>query len=134
MNTSNATAIAYAAKSVSTYIAFYGYYCLSTVILGTTLNLLTLFVLCRSTFRNAQGRPTIHYMRTIAVIDFLGVYGWNVDGYLSAIHGFSLTYSYSVASCKFSFFFNFWTLQTSAWFQTHGSIDGKLSRLLLLAS
>ncbi|CAF1493930.1 unnamed protein product, partial [Adineta steineri] len=43
------------------------YYPLALVIIGTLLNLLTLIILCRSTFRDTKKQPIIHYMRAIAI-------------------------------------------------------------------
>ena len=47
------------------------YYPLALVIVGTLLNSLTFIILCRSTFRNRRARPTLHYMRAIAIFDIL---------------------------------------------------------------
>ncbi|CAF0981761.1 unnamed protein product [Adineta ricciae] len=98
MNTSNVTDMSNASNSEPDPFTFMGYYCLSMVVLGTIFNLFTLTVLCRTTFRNSQVRPMIHYMRAIAAIDFLGLYGWTLDAYFDAVYGFTLNYSYTVAS------------------------------------
>ncbi|UJR19187.1 hypothetical protein I4U23_022317 [Adineta vaga] len=76
--------------SYSTDIIFMGYYCLAIILIG----------LCQPKFCNTQTRPAIHYMRTIALINFAGLYGWTLDGYLSPIHEFALSYSYTIATYK----------------------------------
>ncbi|CAF0915812.1 unnamed protein product, partial [Adineta ricciae] len=98
MNISNTTAIPNTTNSNSNIFTFMGYYCLLIVILGTIFNLCTFAVLFRSVFRNTQARPMIHYMRAIAIIDFLGLYGWTLDTYFNMIYGFTLKNSYTVAS------------------------------------
>ena len=102
------------------------YYSLVLTVLGTLLNTLTLIVLCRSTFRNTRTRPTIHYMRTIAVFDILMLYGWNLDHYLSAVRGFSLQ-RLTIASCRFLSFLNYFSCQSSAWLRVFVCLDRYLS-------
>ena len=102
------------------------YYPLVLVILGTLLNTLTLIVLCRSTFRNTRTRPTIHYMRTIAIFDILMLYGWNLDHYLTPVHGFTLQ-RLTIASCRFLSFLNYFTAQSSAWLRVFLCLDRYLS-------
>lgn len=108
-------------------LSFLGYYSLVMVILGTILNLLTLSILFRPVFRNTQARPALHYMRTIAVIDLLGLYGWNLDNYFGTVHGFTLNNSYTIASCKFFSFFNYFILDVAAWLRVFVSLDRYLS-------
>ncbi|CAF3365033.1 unnamed protein product [Rotaria sp. Silwood1] len=67
------------------------YYSLTLVIVGTLLNILTFIVLCRSTLRNTKTRPTLHYMRAMAIFDILMLYGWNIDHYLATIYGFTFS-------------------------------------------
>ncbi|CAF2134123.1 unnamed protein product, partial [Rotaria magnacalcarata] len=74
----------------------FGYYGLVLVIIGTLLNLFTFFMLFHSTFGNAKKRPTLHYMREMALFDIAMLYGWNLDHYLLPVHGFKLHF-YSVA-------------------------------------
>ncbi|CAF1418694.1 unnamed protein product [Adineta ricciae] len=103
---------------VSSYlsdISFLGYHSLFMVILGSIFKVLTFIVLCRSAFRNTKIRPIIHYMRALALIDFLGLYGWNLDNYFGLIQGFTLYSSYTVISCKIFSFLNYFTTQVSAW-------------------
>ena len=109
-------------------LLFASYYPLSLAIGGTIFNLLTFVTLCRSKFRDTNQRPTLHYMRTIAIIDILMLYGYNLDHYLWNIHGFTLL-TYSIASCKFFSFLNYFPLQTSAWLRIFLCLD----RYLLLS-
>lgn len=90
------------------------YYPLTLVVVGTILNLLTLFILFRPTFKDTKRQPTIHYMRTIAVFDILMLYGWNLDHYLSIVHDFMLL-TYSIPTCKFFGFLSYFACQSSAW-------------------
>ncbi|CAF1344749.1 unnamed protein product [Adineta ricciae] len=118
-NNSNATSM----YSSSNDVTFAGYYSLLMVIIGTIFNLLIFIVLCRARFRNAQVRSTIHYIRAIAMIDFLGLYGWTLDNYFGIVYGFTLTSSYTIASCKFFLFFNYFTLHISAWLHVFVCFD-----------
>lgn len=102
------------------------YYALLTVIIGTFLNLLTLFVLCQSSFRDVQKRPTIHYMRAIAIFDIFMLYGWNLDHFMTGAFGFSLQFS-SILPCKFFTFWNYFTGQCSAWLRVFVCLDRYLS-------
>ena len=102
------------------------YYAFGLVIVGTGLNLLTLCILCRPKFRDTNERPTLFYMRTVAIFDILMLYGWNFDHYTLTIHRFELT-RYAVPSCKYAWFFNYFTNQTSAWLRVFISIDRYLS-------
>jgi hypothetical protein len=106
------------------------YYPLCLVVVGTILNLLTFITLCRAPFRNTKKHPAMHYLRAIAIFDILMLYGWNLDHYLSGIHGFAMV-SYTIASCKFFGFLNYFTAQSSAWLRVFICIDRyfTLSRL-----
>ena len=102
------------------------YYPLTLIIVGTLLNLLTLIILCRPVFRDTRKQPVIHYMRTIAIFDILMLYGWNFDHYLSIVHGFILL-TYSIATCKFFGFLNYFAAQSSAWLRVFICLDRYLS-------
>ncbi|CAF2831008.1 unnamed protein product [Rotaria sp. Silwood2] len=102
------------------------YYSLILVIIGTLFNFLTFLVLCRSTFRDKQARPIVHYMRTIAIFDILMLYGWNLNHYLMIVHEFHLL-KYSIVSCKFISFISYFTSQTSAWLRVFVCLDRYLS-------
>ncbi|CAF2408523.1 unnamed protein product [Rotaria sp. Silwood2] len=102
------------------------YYPFTLVIVGTLLNLLTFFILCRPTFRDTKKQPIIHYMRTIAIFDILMLYGWNLDHYLSITHGFILL-TYSIATCKAFGFLNYFASQSSAWLRVFICLDRYLS-------
>ncbi|CAF1467245.1 unnamed protein product [Adineta steineri] len=101
---------------------FVAYYPLSLVIVGTSLNLFTLIILCQPTFRNTKKQPIIYYMRTIAIFDILMLYGWNLDHYLSIIHGFTLI-TYSIPTCKIFGFLNYFAAQSSAWLRVFICFD-----------
>ncbi|CAF1225003.1 unnamed protein product [Adineta steineri] len=98
------------------------YYPLVLVIIGTLLNLLTLIIFYRSTFRNTKKQPVIHYMRAITIFDIFMLYGWNLDHYLSSKHGFKLL-SYSIATCKIFGFLNYVAGQSSAWLRVFICFD-----------
>jgi hypothetical protein len=98
------------------------YYPLCLVIFGTIFNSLTFITLCRPLFRDGKKYPAMHYMRAIAIFDILMLYGWNFDHYLSGAHGFSLL-AYSIVSCKFFTFLNYFAAQTSAWLRVFVSFD-----------
>lgn len=102
------------------------YYSLVLTIIGTILNLLTLFILCRTTFRNTTKRPTLHYMRAIAILDILILYGWNFDHYLEGTIGITLN-TYSIISCKIFTFLNYLIYQVSAWLRVFICFDRYLS-------
>ncbi|CAF3447318.1 unnamed protein product [Rotaria socialis] len=102
------------------------YYPLTLVIVGTLLNLLTFIILCRPTFRNTKKQPIIHYMRTIAIFDIFMLYGWNLDHYLSNAHGYMLL-TYSIPTCKFFGFLNYFSAQSSAWLRVFICFDRYLS-------
>lgn len=105
---------------------FVAYYSLTLIVVGTLLNLLTLFVLCRPVFRNTKKQPVIHYMRAIAIFDILMLYGWNFDHYLQIIYGYILL-TYSIPTCKMFGFFNYFASQTSAWLRVFVCLDRYLS-------
>ncbi|CAF1286711.1 unnamed protein product [Adineta ricciae] len=102
------------------------YYPFTLVIVGTSLNILTFVVLCRSTFRDTKKQPIIHYMRTIAIFDILMLYGWNLDHYLQAVHGYVLL-TYTIATCKIFGFLNYFAGQSSAWLRVFICLDRYLS-------
>ncbi|CAF1394841.1 unnamed protein product [Adineta steineri] len=112
-NTSNSTSTNI--YSVIINVPFLGYYSLLMIIIGTVFNLLTFIILCQPAFRDTKVRPTLHYMRALALIDLINLYGWNLDNYLQIVHGFTLNDSYTVASCKFFTFLNYVTLHISGW-------------------
>ena len=102
------------------------YYPLFLIIAGTSLNLLTLAVLCRSPFRNTKKQPAMHYMRVIAVFDILTLYGWNLDHYFSYVHSLPLS-EYSISSCKAIVFISYATRQVSAWLRVFVCFDRYLT-------
>ena len=105
---------------------FVTYYPLALIIVGTLLNFFTLIVLCRPTFHDTNRRPTIHYMRAIAIFDILMLYGWNFDHYLFGAFGFTLR-AYSIGFCKIISFLNYFTPQVSAWLRVFICLDRYLS-------
>ncbi|CAF1156703.1 unnamed protein product [Adineta steineri] len=113
-------------SSLKIFSLFIIYYPLILIILGTILNLLTFIILCRTTFKNARKRPTIHYMRTIAIFDILILYGWNLDQYLERTIGIKMT-NYSVISCKIFTFLNYFIYHVSAWLRVFICFDRYLS-------
>ncbi|CAF1510300.1 unnamed protein product [Adineta steineri] len=102
------------------------YYAFSLIIVGTVLNLLTYVVLCRSKFKDTDEQPTLYYIRTVAIFDVLMLYGWNFDHYTLTIHGFQLP-TYTIASCKYAQFLNYFTAQISAWLRVFICLDRYLS-------
>jgi len=87
------------------------YYPLSLTCLSTILNSLTLIIFSRKRFRQ---RPTIHYIRAIALIDILILYGWNLDNFFRLKFSFDLE-RFTIVTCKFSAYFNNVINQSSAW-------------------
>ncbi|CAF3126575.1 unnamed protein product [Rotaria sp. Silwood2] len=87
---SNSTELAVVHTNTSTERLFVAYFSLIIAVVGTTLNSLTFIVLCRSKLRQAQTRPTLYYMRAMAIFDILMLYAWNIDYYFSTIYGFLL--------------------------------------------
>ncbi|CAF3158185.1 unnamed protein product [Rotaria socialis] len=105
---------------------FVTYYPLALVISGSLFNLVTFGILWRPAFRDTHKRPTIHYMRTIAIFDILMLYGWNFDHFLYGAYGFTLS-GYSVPFCKIFSFWNYFTCQVSAWLRVFICLDRYLS-------
>ena len=102
------------------------YYSLMLMVVGTLLNLLTFIVLCQRPFRDTTAKPTLHFVRTIALFDILMLYGWNLDHYVSIAHHFSIL-ARSIASCKLISFISYFTPQTSAWLRVFVCLDRYLS-------
>ena len=102
------------------------YYALTLIIAGTIFNFLTFIILSRASFRDTKTRPTLHYMRTIALFDILMLFGWNLDHYLVIIHEFYIL-KYSLVTCKLICFISYVTPQTSAWLRVFVSLDRYLS-------
>ena len=102
------------------------YYALLLMIFGTLLNSLTFIIFFRGKFRDTHERPTIHYMRAIAIIDILMLYGWNFDHYMKNIYGFTVR-STSMSACKTALFINYFAPQTSAWLRVFICFDRYLS-------
>jgi len=113
-------------SSSKTFSLFVIYYPLILIIIGTILNLLTFIILCRTTFKNTNKRPTLHYMRAIAILDIFMLYGRNFDHYLEGTIGIKMD-SYSVISCKFFNFMNYFIYQVSAWLRVFICFDRYLS-------
>jgi hypothetical protein len=123
---SNTTAVVSSATHKSLEALIVAYHSLTITIVGTIFNSLTFIVLSRSTFRDTRARPTLHYMRTIAIFDILMLFGWNIDHYVYLIHGFSLQFS-TVIGCKFLSFLNYFSSQASAWLRVFVCLDRYLS-------
>ena len=121
----NATSIPIT-SDLSTGVLISAYYSLTIAIVGTLLNFFTFVILCRSSFRDARARPTLHYMRVIAIFDILMLYGWNLDHYMTTIHGFSFPET-SISACKFFGFLNYYAAQSSAWLRVFVCFDRYLS-------
>ena len=126
MATANNTTAITIKAGLSTEVLVVAYHSLIITVAGTLLNFLTFIILCRSTFRDTRARPTLHYMRTIAIFDILMLYGWNIDHYVSFIHGFTFQGS-SIAACKFLSFLNYFAAQSSAWLRVFVCFDRYLS-------
>ena len=105
---------------------FVTYYPLALVIVGTLFNSFTFFILCRPVFRDTDKRPTIHYMRAVAIFDILMLYGWNLDHYLWGTRRITLI-TYTIPTCKFFSFLNYFAAQVSAWLRVFISLDRYLS-------
>ncbi len=112
--------------SINPKYLFILYYPLTLVIIGTIFNFFTFIILCQSNFKNTKIRPTLHYMRTIAIFDILMLYGWNLDHYLHSVHGFTLQH-YSILFCKFFSFLNYFSAQVSAWLRVFICFDRYVS-------
>jgi hypothetical protein len=102
------------------------YYALVLMILGTILNSLTFIIFFRGKFRDTHERPTIPYMRAIAIIDILMLYGWNFDHYMKNIYGFTIR-STAISACKMALFINYFAPQASAWLRVFICLDRYLS-------
>lgn len=113
-------------KSISLESYIVAYYALTLMIGGTLFNLLTLIILSRASFRDTKNRPTLHYMRAIAIFDILMLFGWNLDHYLVIIHEFYIL-KYSLVTCKLICFISYVAPQTSAWLRVFVSLDRYLS-------
>ncbi|CAF3610649.1 unnamed protein product [Rotaria socialis] len=124
MSNDNATSLIQIAESRGSLVA--AYYALILVIIGTLFNIITFIVLCRSTFKNVAARPILHYMRAMAIFDILMLYGWNLDHYVSVIHGFQIQ-TLNIPFCKFLSFLNYFASQSSAWLRVFVSFDRYLS-------
>lgn len=110
----------------STSIKSAGYYSLFIIIVGTLLNLLTLIVFCRASFRDAKKLPAIHYIRAITILDTLMLYGWNLDHLTVDVYGWSIK-GYSIAGCKIINFISYFATQSSAWCRVFLCLDRYLS-------
>ncbi|CAF0743852.1 unnamed protein product [Adineta steineri] len=112
--------------SPSTESLIVAYYSMTLIIIGTSFNVMTFVILCRAKFRDTKARPTLHYMRAMAVFDILMLYGWNLDHYLSTIYQFHIL-TYSIISCRFISFISFFAAQSSAWLRVFICLDRYLS-------
>jgi hypothetical protein len=103
-----------------------GYYALTLMVFGTFSNLLTFVIFLRVRFRNTDERPTIHYMRAVAIVDIFMLYGWNLDHYLLNIYGYVVG-STSITACKLTIFINYFAPQVSAWLRVFVCLDRYLA-------
>ncbi len=115
-----------AAENYSAAALFVAYYPLSLIIIGTIGNFLTFIILCRPKFQDTNERPTILYMRVVAIFDILMLYGWNLDHYLWGTHGYTLRL-YSIPTCKLFSFLNYFTTQSAAWLRVFICVDRYLA-------
>lgn len=113
------------ASSLSIESKIVAYYSLTLLIVGTVFNFITFLVLCRPRFVN-KTRPTLHYMRAMAIFDILMLYGWNLDHYFSTVGNIKIL-RYSIASCRFFSFLSYFAPQTSAWLRVFVCMDRYLS-------
>jgi hypothetical protein len=95
------------------------YYPLCLTCMTTVLNSLTIIILYQKIFRQ---RPTIRFMRVIAFIDLVLLYGWNLDHFFRLKFGFELD-RLSVFSCKISTYLNHFLSQSSAWLRVWMCFD-----------
>ncbi|CAF1093727.1 unnamed protein product [Rotaria sordida] len=65
-------------------------------------------------------------MRAMTIFDILMLYGWNIDHYVSSIHGFTFS-KRAIPLCKFFSFLNYFAPQSSAWLRVFISLDRYLS-------
>ncbi|CAF2845427.1 unnamed protein product [Rotaria sp. Silwood2] len=124
MWSNNTTTITTDRSSIESLIV--AYYSLTLIVLGTLFNIITFIVLCRSTFRDARAKPTLHYMRAMAIFDIFMLYGWNLDHYLTIVHRFRILH-YSIISCRFFSFISYFAAQSSAWLRVFVCLDRYLS-------
>ncbi|CAF2071788.1 unnamed protein product [Rotaria magnacalcarata] len=122
-NSSNNTFINLKNETRASFIA---YYSLALIIVGTLLNIFTFIILCQPAFKNTAAKPTIHYMRSIAIFDIIMLYGWNLDHYLLEVHRNTLQL-YSIPFCKICSFLDYFTPQMSAWLRVFICLDRYLS-------
>ncbi|CAF2480058.1 unnamed protein product [Rotaria sp. Silwood2] len=104
-------------SSVGTIL--FTYYPLCLTCMTTILNSLTLIILYQKVFRQ---RPTILYMRVIALIDIFILYGWNLDHFFRLKFGFEID-RLTVVSCKLSTYINHFLNQSSAWLRVWMCVD-----------
>jgi hypothetical protein len=103
--------------SIGTIVFTYYPLCLTGV--TTVLNSLTIIVLYQKVFRQ---RATIGYMRAMALVDMLMLYGWNLDHFFLLKFGFEVD-RLTVLSCKLSTYYNHFLVQSSAWLRVLMCID-----------
>ena len=116
----------YALDVISSKEIMVAYHSLAVTVLGTIFNLLTFIILCRPTFRNNKIRPTLHYMRAMAIFDILMLYGMNFDHFLAGAFEFTIQ-TRSIPLCRFLSFFNYFVPQASAWLRVFVCMDRYLS-------
>ena len=107
--TTNAAVITYPPE-----VIIVAYFSIVFLIIGIIFNSITFIVFCRRKFRDTKARPILHYMRVIAIFDILMLFGWNLDHFFYPLYGFYLQ-KLTLGSCKFLTYFNYFTLQASAW-------------------
>lgn len=106
-------------RRASTITTLFTYYPLCLTCVTTVLNSLILIILCQKVFRQ---RPTIAFMRVIACVDTLMLYGWNLDHFFRLRYGFEVD-RLSVISCKLSTYSNHVLSQSSAWLRVWMCVD-----------
>jgi hypothetical protein len=115
-----------AGSTSSNDLLMVAYFSLTVTVLGTIFNSLTFIIFCRATFRNTKTRPTLHYMRAMAIFDILMLYGWNLDHYLAGVYNFTIQ-GLTIPLCRFLSFFNYFAAQSSAWLRVFVCLDRYLS-------
>ena len=103
----------------SVITAIFTYYPLFLTCSTTVLNIMILIIFSQSNFLK---RPTIGYMRAMAVIDALMMYGWNLDQFFRLKYGFEVD-ALTVLSCKLATYYNYVLTQSSAWLRVWMCID-----------
>ena len=103
----------------SAMTSFFTYYPLFLTCMTTVLNSFILLVFYQKVFRQ---RPTIRYMRAMAIVDALMLYGWNLDHFFNLKYGFEVD-RLNVLSCKLATYFNHVLIQTSAWLRVWMCVD-----------